>query len=139
MRPLSQHAVTNRSPALKPHSRALPILVLLATVACAAGCGGGISAGVQSPPPPPTPAPSSISVTVNPATVSLLLGNTQTFSATVTGTTDTTVTWSINGNPGGSPATGSITAAGIYTAPQNLPALSVVTVTSQIVADPARQ
>jgi hypothetical protein len=142
MRPLSQNAVTNYSPASQSHSLALPILVLLATIAWTVGCGGGVSAVVQpspQPPPPPTPTPSSISVTVTPATASLLLGNAQTFTATVTGATDKSVSWSVNGIPGGSVATGNITSGGVYTAPQNMPALTTVTVTAQSAADPAKQ
>ncbi|MDR2561388.1 MAG: lectin like domain-containing protein [Holophagales bacterium] len=50
-----------------------------------------------------------IRVSVTPKTVSLQPGQTQTFTATVTGTTNQTVVWSTNG--------GSITAAGVYTAP----------------------
>jgi hypothetical protein len=67
------------------------------------------------------------------------LGNPQTFTATVTGATDTSVTWSVNGIPGGSTATGIITTAGVYTAPQNLLALATVTVTAQSVANPTKQ
>jgi hypothetical protein len=67
------------------------------------------------------------------------LGNTQTFAATVTGTSNTSVSWSVNGIPGGSPATGTITIAGVYTAPQILPTLTAISITAQSVADPAKQ
>ncbi|MCU1240970.1 MAG: hypothetical protein JWO71_1696 [Candidatus Acidoferrum typicum] len=139
MRPLSQNAVSNPYPASQPYFPALSILVLLATGACVVGC-GGVSAVVQpSPTPTPTPTPSSISISVTPATASLLLGNPQTFTATVKGAADTSVTWSVNGLPGGSSTAGTITAAGAYSAPQNLPALTTVTVTAQSVADPTKQ
>jgi hypothetical protein len=69
----------------------------------------------------------------------VLLGNTQTLTPSVTGSTNTAVSWSVNGIPGGSPTTGTITAAGIYTAPPILPALTTVTVTARSVADPAKQ
>ena len=53
---------------------------------------------------------------VSPATVDLTVGQTQTFTATVTGAANTTVNWSVDGNLGGNPALGTITAAGLYTA-----------------------
>jgi hypothetical protein len=50
-----------------------------------------------------------VAVTVSPPTASLAPGATQQFSATVTGASDASVTWSASG--------GTITAAGLYTAP----------------------
>jgi hypothetical protein len=114
------------------HFAALSILTLLAAAACTLGCAGstgGASTAVVPPPPPP-PTPSFISVTITPATASLLLGNTQTFAAAVTGATDTTVSWSVNGIAGGSPVIGIITAAGIYTAPADLPQAPAVQITA---------
>jgi len=136
MRPLSQNAVSNSYPASQPHSSALPLLVLVVTISFTAGC-SGVSAVVQ--PPPPTPTPSPVSISVTPATASLLLGNAQPFTATVTGATDTSVTWSVNGIAAGSPITGTITSVGLYIAPQNLPPLTTVTITAQSVADPTKQ
>jgi hypothetical protein len=43
------------------------------------------------------------------------------FSAVVTGTANTAVTWKVNGVTGGSAATGSISQAGIYYAPHSVP------------------
>jgi hypothetical protein len=59
---------------------------------------------------------------VTPASAAVILGNKQTFAATVANTNNTGVTWSVNGVPGGNAATGTITAAGEYTAPADLPA-----------------
>lgn len=84
------------------------------------------------PPPPPPP---SILVTVTPKSGSVLLGNTATFSATVTNTTDTSVFWSVNGTAGGSTTAGTITTEGIYTAPADLPAPATVQVTATSHAD----
>lgn len=54
-----------------------------------------------------------IGVTVSPPQVTLSVGTTQTFTATVTGTAVPTVTWSVlEGSSGGS-----VTAGGVYTAP----------------------
>ncbi len=68
----------------------------------------------------------------------MLLGNTEAFSATVTNTTNTAVTWSVNGVAGGSAATGTISAAGRYTAPADLPSPASVQVAATSVADPTK-
>lgn len=65
----------------------------------------------------------------------MLLGNSQSFAATVSNTTNTAVTWTVNGVAGGSTATGTITAAGVYTAPADLPSLVIVQVTATSAAD----
>jgi len=92
--------------------------VLLATGACTLGCGGG-GAGSVAPPPPPPP---SITVAIKPNSGSVLLGETLSFSATVSNTMDTAVTWSVNGVAGGTAQAGTISADGLYTAPGDLPA-----------------
>jgi hypothetical protein len=74
-------------------------------------------------------------VTVTPASSSVLLGNTQTFTATVTNATDTSVTWSVNGVAGGSTGTGTIASSGVYTAPADLPAAATVQITATSNAD----
>ncbi len=55
--------------------------------------------------------PATVTVTVSPATTTLLTGAQQTFSAIVTNAPSGTVTWSANG--------GTITQAGVYTAPSS--------------------
>ena len=50
-----------------------------------------------------------VAVTISPTSVSLLTGGTQQFSATVTGSSNTAVTWSVTG--------GSVSSTGLYTAP----------------------
>ncbi len=96
------------------------------------GCGGGAAA---PPNPPPTRA---IQVTVAPANSSVVLGNTVAFNATVTGTSDSGVTWSVNGIAGGSAATGRISADGVYTAPADLPDPATVNVTATSRADTSK-
>ena len=54
-------------------------------------------------------APTTITVSVSPTSASLLTSGTQQFTAAVTGTTNTAVTWSATG--------GAISSAGLYTAP----------------------
>jgi hypothetical protein len=68
-------------------------------------CGGG---GSSSPPA----APPAITVTIAPAGASVWTGNTQAFQATVSGSSNQSVTWSVI-----EPSGGSISTAGLYTAP----------------------
>jgi hypothetical protein len=75
---------------------------------------------------------------VTPTTGSVLLGNSQTLSATVTNTADTSVTWSVNNISGGSPSMGTITSAGLYTAPTDLPSAAIVQVTATSQADSSK-
>lgn len=76
-----------------------------------------------------------VSVSVSPATASVLLGGTSQFTAVVSNTTNTGVTWSVNGVTGGSGAAGTISASGLFTAPQNLPQPATVTVAATSAAD----
>jgi len=82
--------------------------------------------------------PPSIVVSIAPATASVQTGATQNFTATVTNTTNTAVTWQVNGVPGGNSTVGTISASGLYTAPATVPSPSTVTVTAVSVADPTR-
>lgn len=83
-----------------------------------------------------TTPPTVVSVSVSPLSALLQTGSITAFSALVTGTTNTSVTWSVNGIPGGSAAVGTITALGVYTAPIAVPAPASVSVTAASVADP---
>lgn len=78
----------------------------------------------------------TVTVTVAPAQVSLNLGGTQTFTATVTGTANGAVVWSVDGLQGGDGAVGIINANGVYTAPGAMPASPTVTISAASVADP---
>src|SRR5207244_13407405 len=64
-----------------------------------------------------TAAPPPTVVTISPTTATLASGATQQFSASVTGPTDKSVMWLVNGTAGGSAATGTISASGFYSAP----------------------
>lgn len=57
--------------------------------------------------------PANIGISISPQTVSVVAGKTQTFAATVTGTENAAVTYSVQEGAAG----GTITAAGVYTAP----------------------
>jgi hypothetical protein len=139
MRPLPPNVRAESHSSAHSRLAALPTLALLAAAASTVGCAGS-TGGVSSTiiPPPPPPPPSSISVTITPASASLLLGNTQTFSATVTGAADTTVSWSVNAIAGGNPTLGSISPAGIYTAPADLPPASAIQITATSNSDPTK-
>ncbi len=69
-----------------------------------------------------------VSVSISPAVLTISLGGTQQFTATVTGASDTSVTWSASG--------GAITTSGLFTAPPSL--IGVYTVTATSVADPTK-
>jgi sugar lactone lactonase YvrE len=79
---------------------------------------------------------SPVSVSITPATVSLAANATQQFTATVSNASNTAVTWSVNGAVGGSSSVGTISTAGLYTAPASFPGIPSVTVTAASVADP---
>lgn len=104
---------------------------LLATAASLAGaCGGGGGGGGGSS--------TTIFVSVAPAAASVAINASQQFTATVTGTTSTQVTWSVAGSGCSGTACGTITAAGLYTAPGAVPNPATVTVTATSVANPTR-
>src|ERR1700682_3245648 len=75
--------------------------------------------------------PTQITVTVAPSTATVVVGQMQPFSATVSGTTNMAVTWSVNGGSGN----GTISSAGLYTAPATVPSPAAVTVTATSQAD----
>ena len=74
-------------------------------------------------------APAAVAISISPTSVSLTDGEVQQFTATVTNSTNTAVTWSI------SPQLGAITSTGSYTAPSPINASANVTVTARSVAD----
>jgi hypothetical protein len=78
----------------------------------------------------------AIAVTPNNATV--LVRSTQQFSANVTGTSNTSVTWSVSGVGCTGAACGMISASGLYTSPLSVPSPATVTVKATSVADPTK-
>jgi hypothetical protein len=63
----------------------------------------------------------TIGIILSPAAVSVQTLATTPFTATVQGATNTAVTWQVNGIPGGSASVGTISAGGIYQAPESVP------------------
>jgi DNA-binding beta-propeller fold protein YncE len=86
----------------------LSTLLALAALAGALGCGGSKSSGVT--------------ITVSPTSASVITNRTQQFTDLVTGSSNTTVTWSLTCATG-APANscGTIDASGLYTAPATIP------------------
>jgi hypothetical protein len=109
---------------------AFSLLVLSAALSLAA-C-ATTSKSVAPPPPPP---PGAVSVSVSPTSANIRAGASYTFSATVTGSSNTTVSWSVNSVSGGSSTLGTINASGNYTAPSTLPSPNTVTITATSAAD----
>src|ERR1022692_824017 len=75
-------------------------------------------------------------VTVAPTAVSVNLGTFYQFSAKVTGTTPTTVGWTLALPAGGTGSPGTISAGGRYTPPAAIPSTGTVIVTATSTAAP---
>lgn len=69
-----------------------------------------------------------VTVNSNPAVAEVYTGTTQTFNATVTGTTNQGVNWQVNGVAGGNATFGTISASGLYSAPSSLPSPATIAV-----------
>lgn len=110
-------------------------LITLSILFTMAACGGGNQSsegggGTASP-------PATVAITISPTSASVAAGGTQQFQAAVTGSTDTGVTWQVNGVAGGSAQSGTISTTGLYTAPATTTTLQV-TVTAVAHADPTK-
>jgi hypothetical protein len=85
-------------------------------------------------------APTITAVTASCTPTSVAIGSTSQCSANVTGTGNftSTVAWSVGGIAGGNSAVGTITSAGLYTAPAAIPATNPVTITAVSTANTAK-
>jgi hypothetical protein len=88
---------------------------LVASTLVLSSC-GGTSNGGGGPPPG-----GGITVSVSPRTVSRFPTEQQSFAASVSGTTNGTVSWQVNGVTGGDATAGTIDPTGMYTAPGVVP------------------
>ncbi|HUI76151.1 MAG TPA: IPT/TIG domain-containing protein [Candidatus Acidoferrum sp.] len=95
------------------------------------GCSGGVSSTNANG----NSSSSGASVSVSPASANVRAGDSYTFTATVSGAQNTSVTWSVNGTTGGSPTVGTIDTSGKYTAPISLPSPNTMTIRATSVAD----
>lgn len=91
-------------------------------------CGGG---NISSPPP-------QVSVSISPASANLPTGGSRQFTATVSGSANTAVTWQVNGVTGGDVVTGTITTGGLFAAPASVTATLTVAVMAVAQADPTK-
>lgn len=116
------------------------VLVLALQAGCGGGGSGGGSAGsgggsggTGGGQPP------GIAVSISPMEASPFLGESQSFTAVVTGTTNTALVWNVNGIAGGNATVGTVVAgnsgAAIYTAPSVMPSPPSVTLTAVSAAD----
>jgi hypothetical protein len=86
---------------------------LTLTAACGASSSGSSIAGPTGPTSPTGPAPTGIVVSLTPLSSQVAPGGSITFTASVTGSADTGVTWSVQEGAAG----GSVSASGVYRAP----------------------
>ena len=116
---------------------------LTATGTATAAQIGMVDVTVQNPAPGPAVSAAvtahvdgGIAVLVAPATGTVRAGGQQAFTATVTGTANTGVTWAVNGVAGGNTTVGTVV-DGTYNAPVIVPAANAITVTATSVVDTA--
>lgn len=112
--------------------RCLALVMINVVIACI-GCGGNGASTSSS-----GPQPQSVAVAVSSASPNVLLGSTDQFVATVSGTSNTAVTWSVNGIPGGNSILGTISSSGLYTAPADLPQMTTINVTATSQVDTSK-
>lgn len=98
----------------------LSVLIAVMGSSLLVSCGGGGSGTVQT-----------VMVSAVAATSSVAVGQTDQFTATVTGTSNTAVTWAVMGGA----SNGTISATGLYMAPATVPNPAMVTVTATSQAD----
>ena len=77
----------------------------------------------------------TVTVSTNPPVTQVYTGTVQPFTATVTGTTNTAVTWYVEGAQGGDATFGTIDTSGNYTAPASVPSPATVTIEAVSQAD----
>jgi uncharacterized protein (DUF1800 family) len=95
--------------------------------------------GSPGAPNPPSPA---IAIAISPTTVTLRGGINQTFTPTVTGTTNTAVTWSLDNAGVGNPTVGFIapvTGGELYASPGIVPSPNTFTLIATSTADPTKK
>jgi len=77
----------------------------------------------------------AVSISVSPTSASVRVKQSRQFTATVQNTSNTSVIWKVNGITGGNSTVGTISASGLYRAPNSVPNPSVVTVSATAAAD----
>jgi hypothetical protein len=101
-------------------------VVAIVLAASLTGCGSGEE-----------PAP-TVSVSISPESADCKVSESCSFTATVSGSTNQAVTWSLSGDGCTGASCGTISAAGVYTAPGVVPVPPTVTVTATSQADTSK-
>jgi hypothetical protein len=106
----------------------LTLLCLLALLQ--AGC-AAVRSGTNTQQPPPR----QVQVSLSPNPANVRAGSSQRFTATVTGASNSAVTWSVNNVAGGDSLNGTINSSGNYVAPATLPTPTTITIQATSSAD----
>jgi hypothetical protein len=109
------------------------IALWLALTLVLAGCGGASPASFAGSGPL-----SPVTIALSPQSMAITTGAQQAFTATVTNSSMTSVSWLVNGIAGGNSAVGTIDKTGNYTAPPYVPIPASVTVTAVANADESK-
>jgi arylsulfate sulfotransferase len=104
----------------------LLVVIVLFQVGLLSNCGSSSSTEMS---------PAVVSLSLSSPSSSAAVGQTVQFTATVTGSSNTSVTWSVNGAAGGNSSAGTISSTGLYTAPGVPPLPNTVAVQATSVAD----
>jgi uncharacterized protein YjdB len=104
-------------------------VIVHATSVAAPSASGSASVTIFNPAPP-------VSVAISPTSASVRTGNTKQFTVTVQNTSNTAVSWNVNGIAGGNSVMGTISSTGLYKAPAAAPSPNTVKVTAVSAADP---
>ena len=96
-------------------SAVLASTLVFALAMIATSCGGGGNSGGGGG------GGGAVVVSVSPHSASKFPAEQQQFTASVSGTSNTQVTWQVNGATGGSPSVGTVDSTGLYTAPSVVP------------------
>jgi hypothetical protein len=114
---------------MKSFARFMPLALVIGLLSMLFGCGGGTAVPVNPP-------HAQVAVAIAEDSISLGAGESYHFTATVTGNSNTAVTWSLSGCTGA--ACGTLSATGIYTAPSTISTEAMVTVAATSQADPTK-
>jgi hypothetical protein len=85
---------------------------------------------VVSPPP--------VTIAISPTSTTVRVRQSRQFTATITGTTNISAIWKVNGIVGGNSTVGTITQSGAYKAPASVPSPATVTVSATAAADQSK-
>jgi serine protease len=80
----------------------------------------------------------NVAVSVTPSVASVATGASKSFTAAVANSSNSAVTWQVNGITGGNATVGTISSSGVYQAPTSVPSPAVVTVSAISVANSTR-